>query len=64
MCPYCKDVVLLEGFSQHISIAHDAPNVPNEVTEEWLSSRYSVLGGVLFGELDDNERFKPELTKA
>jgi len=63
MCPYCKDVVILEGFSRHVSLGHDASGVPDEVTEEWLINRYAMLGGVLFGEMDDKGRFKPELTK-
>lgn len=60
VCPYCREVVLFEGFCRHASMVHDV-TVPLEMTEEQVKGRFMHLGGVIFGELTEKGKFLPNL---
>lgn len=62
VCPYCRDVVLLENFPSHAHMTHDV-KVHITMTEEEINKRFAPLGGVIYGDLNiDSGKFKPHLT--
>lgn len=60
VCPYCRDALLFENFCRHVHNSHDV-KVPLTMTEEEVNTRYRYLGGVIYGELAENGKFKPYL---
>lgn len=62
VCPYCNDVGLVENFARHVFMLH-AVDIPPEVDAAYIDNRFSHLGGVIYGEMDDHGKFKPVLTR-
>jgi len=51
----------VENFCSHAHSVHDA-KMPLTMTKEDIDKRYGQLGGVLYGEMDEQGRFRPNVT--